>query len=699
MPSPPFVRASLAAALLLVLTPVQAETGDLDTDAGVMANPQTLETIQVIGARPHAQPATSATRTSTPLKDVPQSISAVTAQELQERNVRSLNEALETVPGVSLTMGEGRRDQVNIRGFGALFDQYLDGLRDDTPYYRDLANIERIEVLRGPASVLYGRGSGGGLVNRISKQPRFANDVGQVSLGVGSYGYLRATADVGRARSDMFAWRFNAAAEQSDSFRDHFHLERQVAAPAATWQVGNGTLTAQAELLRDRRLPDRGIPGINGRPAPVDIGTYYGDPTRDHLDTDGAQVRLGWESTLNGRWRLRTALVGHHVDGDFYNTYATGVSDDGTQVERGQYNAITKTRDGLGQIELVGELGSPTLRHTLLFGIEGGHQQRDTIQWRGSADPVALIGPDPRTGSTPGTAPSTDRMFTGNSVGIYMQDQLSLGAHWKALIGGRWDRFVQDLDDRLGQNGLARTDQKFSPRAGLVWQPDVHHSVYGAWSRSFQSSGDGFSLAANTADLEPEQSTLKELGWKTEWLDGGLTSAIAVFEQTRDGLRTSDPADPTRLLQIGEQRSRGAEFELAGRIGRRLDLRLGYTRLDADIVRSTDQQNGVPLQGNRPSNVPQDSASLWGTWALGRGLEVGLGVFAVGDRYSANDNLVRLPGYVRSDALLRWRGGDHEIALNIRNLGDIAWYESAHTTHQIMPGTPRTVALTWRMSL
>jgi catecholate siderophore receptor len=232
-----------------------------------------------------------------------------------------------------------------------------------------------------------------------------------------------------------------------------------------------------------------------------------------------------------------------------------------------------------------------------------------------------------------------------------------------------------------------------------VWQPNANHSLYGAWSRSFQSSGDGFSLAANTADLEPEQSTLQEVGWKGEWLDGGLTAAVAVFEQTRDGLRTADPADPTRLIQVGEQRSRGAEFELGGRIGERIDLRLGYTHIDAEIAHSNDSQNGVTLQGNRPSNVPEDSASLWGTYALGHGLDFGLGVFAVGNRYSANDNLITLPGYVRTDALLRWRGGKHEIALNLRNLGDITYYETAHTTHQIMPGAPRTVALTWRMSL
>jgi len=696
MPTKHIAMTSLAAALLVAIAcPIHAE-------ALAAADAQTLDRVEVLGKLgklgKHATSATTATRTATALRDVPQSVSVVTAEELQERNARSVNEALETVPGVSLTMGEGRRDQVNIRGFSALFDQYLDGFRDDSPYYRDLGNVERIEVLRGPASVLYGRGSGGGLVNRVSKKPDFGSDIGEISVAAGSHGFLRGTFDIGRGDGDDSAWRFNAAAERADSFRDHYSLERRMLAPSAAWRLGNGTLLVQAELLKDRRTPDRGIPGINGRPADVDISTYYGDPARDHMDNDAAQARLSWLAPLGERWQLRVAAVGNRVDGDFYNTYATRPSADGTMVERGQYNSDTRSRDGFGQVELLGDVAGAGIDHTLLFGIEGGHQQRATLQWRGTAGNVSLVDPDPRIGSVPGSL-GTDRTFVGNSIGVYAQDQVALGEHWKALVGARWDRYAQDLEDHLGARPLSRTDNKLSPRAGLVWQANVHHSVYGAWSRSFQSSGDGFSLATNTADLEPEQSNLKEIGWKGEWREGGLIAAVAVFEQTRDGLRTPEFPGSTRLIQVGEQRSRGAEFELGGRIGERLDLRLGYTRLDATIVRSNDSQGGIPLQGNRPSNVPEDSASLWGTYMLGHGFDAGLGVFAVGDRFSANDNLVILPGYVRTDALLRWRGGKHELALNLRNLGDITYYETAHTTHQIMPGAPRTVALTWRMSL
>jgi catecholate siderophore receptor len=416
--------APLAAALLVAIAfPIRAE-------ALAAADAQTLDRVVVVGrSDKHATSATTATRTGTALKDVPQSVSAVTTEELQERNARSINEALETVPGVSLTMGEGRRDQVNIRGFSALFDQYLDGFRDDSPYYRDLGNVERIEVLRGPASVLYGRGSGGGLVNRVSKKPRFGGDIGEVSLAAGSYGFLRGTFDIGRGIGEDFAWRFNAAAESANSFRDHFSLERRMIAPAATWRVGSGILTAQAEALHDRRLPDRGIPGVNGRPAGVDISTYYGDPARDHMDNDAAEARVSWLAPIGERWQLRLAAVGNRVDGEFYNTYVNKPSADGVSVERAQYNADTRSRDTFGQVELLGDIAGGGVTHTLLFGIEGGHQQRDAQQWRGTAGNVALVDPDPGIGSAPG-ALSTDRAFTGNSLGVYAQDQIAFGAHW-----------------------------------------------------------------------------------------------------------------------------------------------------------------------------------------------------------------------------------------------------------------------------
>lgn len=685
----PPIRSPLAVALLLALAVPAISHAEPEA--------QTLDTVRVQGnaAPKHATDARSATRTDTPLRDVPAAISAVTAIELEERNVRSLNQALETVPGVSLTMGEGRRDQVNIRGFSAMFDQYLDGFRDDTPYYRDLADIERVEVLRGPASVLYGRGSGGGIINRITKQPVFGGDIGRTTLSLGAYDALRGTLDVGHG-SDAFAWRFNAAAEQAESFRKHVELERQLAAPALAWKLGEGSLLLQVEALRDRRTPDRGIPSLAGRPAPVDSSTTYGDPLRDYLNNDAADARLTWHSPLGEHWELRAALVDHQARGDFYNTFVSSVNATTLQVARAQYNSTSETDDRFARLETLGNLDGTWLDHALLIGLEAGWQDRSSKRWTGSAGTVSLFNPDLSVGSTPSSVLGNSSAFNGDSVGLYVQDQMSLGESWKAVVGGRWDRYGQVADNRLTQARLDRTDTTFSPRAGLVWQPNTSHSLYAAWSRSFQTSGDGYSLATTSADLSPEHSTLKEVGWKGDWNEGALSASAALFEQTRDGLRTIDPADPTRLIQVGMQRSRGLELEVGGRIGERLDLRLGYTRLQAQIVKSNDRQSGVSLQGNRPSNVPEQLASLWATWTLGHGFDLGVGAFASGSRFSANDNLVRLPGYVRTDAMLRWRHGEHELALNVRNLGDIAWIESAHSTNQIMPGTPRAATLSWR---
>jgi catecholate siderophore receptor len=681
------IRTLLATALL----------AGLATPALAAPAPKELEAVDVVGIA--VARVSTATRTEVPPLDVPQSLSSVGERELAERNVTSVNEALQTVAGVSPALGEGRRDQANIRGFSALNDQYLDGIRDDAPYYRDLASTERLEVLKGPAGVLYGRGSGGGLINRVSKKPDFDAAIRRMSLGAGSHGFLRATADLGdRGADGDIAWRVNAAVEDSDSFRAHGYNERRLLAPALRWKAGAGEFTAQAELLDDERVPDRGIPGLGGRPAPVDIATYYGDPQRDVFKTRAAEARLAWDSGRLGRWTVRNAVVLQRVDSEFYNTFANGLTAGNTRVTRGQYDSTTDNDSAFDQLEVVGRFDAGALRHTVLAGVEWGEQQRATLRHTGSAAPVDLFDPDTGIGSTRGPV-STDNEFTGKTLAAYLQDQLDLGTHWKALLGLRWDRYDQRLDNFLPGPApvLERRDTGLSPRVGLVYKPNAAHSVYAAWSRSFQPSGDGLSLAANTEELEPERSALQELGWKAEWLDGRVGSTLAVFEQVRDNLRTTDPLNPGRLVQVGEQRTRGVEVELSGRVSERVDLRLAYARLDAEITSSNDASGGVPLQGNRPANVPEHSGSVWSLFDVGGGFDVGLGVVAVGDRFSANDDLVRLPGYVRADALVRWRGERHELALNLKNLGDTRYYETAHTTHQIMPGAPRSAMLTWRL--
>jgi catecholate siderophore receptor len=603
------------------------------------------------------------------------------------------------VAGVSPALGEGRRDQFTIRGFSALTDQYLDGIRDDGQYYRDLANTERLEVLKGPAGVLYGRGSGGGLVNRVTKKPDLEAPVRRASVGVGSFDYLRGTADLGdHDEAGHFAWRVNVAAENSGSFREHGYYERYLAAPALRWRLGAGELTAQAEILRDRRMPDRGIPGLDGRPAPVDIDTYYGDPARDRFATQAGEARLAYEGPL-GAWTLRNTAVLARVDTEFYNTFPDKVVAGGTRVQRGQYDSTTDSDNAFDQLEATGHVGDGFVKQTLLVGIEAGRQTRATLRHTGTAPTVDLLDPDLSVGSNPSTVLANDNEFRGTTFAAYLQDQFDFGEHWKALLGLRWDRFAQRFDNHLAGGSAARlerTDTMLSPRVGVVFKPAPRHSLYAAWSHSFQPSGDGLSLATTTKDLEPEEGELHELGWKAEWLGGRITSSLAAFDQVRDHLRTSSPSGV--LIQVGEQRTRGVELELDGQVTERVALRFAYAHLDAEIVSSNDLQNGVPLAGNRPANIPAHSASLWSLVDLGGGFDAGFGAVAVDERYSANDNLVRLPGYVRADALLRWRGGDHEIALNLKNLGDITYYETAHTTHQIMPGAPRSAMLTWRVN-
>lgn len=641
----------------------------------------------------------TASRTDTPLRDLPQSVAVVTQQQIEERADHSLNEVLQRVGGVSVTMGEGRRDQVAIRGFSALYDQLWDGVRNDAPYYRDLANVAAVEVLKGPAAALYGRGSSGGIVNLVTKKPLFGAPLRESALGLGAYGWRRGSLDVGATASDTVAWRANVAAESGGSFRNHYTLQRQLAAPALDWRYGaDGELLLQAELLRDRRTPDRGLTGLGARPAPVSIGTSYGDPLGDHLDTDAAQLKAVWQQGLGADWRLRSTLAWFDVDSDFSNTYATRPSADGLRVERGQYDAATVQGSRSGQFELLGALGRGALRQQLLFGAALGWQDKTTQRHTGSAPTLDLFDPDLSQRPSYSGVLAADSDFSGRVLGLYVQDQIDLGAQWKALAGLRWDRLHQRQDDLLRPTlaPLQRTDTATSPRLGLVWQPSAAHAVYVSASRSFQPSGEGLALAANNADLEPETSALLETGYKGDWFDGRLGASAAVFRLERDHIKTADPNDPTRLIPVGQQLTRGAELGLQGRVGARWKLDLALTWLDAAITRSTGVSNGVALQGRRPANVAPRSASLWSSLDLDAGLTLALGAVASAVRYSANDNLVALPGYVRLDGALIWRRGADEFALNLKNLGDTRYYESAHTTHQIMPGAPRTAYVTWR---
>lgn len=644
--------------------------------------------------------ATSATKIPTLLRDIPQSIQVVSQELMQSQAALSMQDVLRNVSGVSLHLGEGRRDQVYIRGFSAVNDSFIDGVRDDAPYYRDLSNIEQIEVLKGPASALFGRGSSGGIVNRVTKKPDVERPIGEASVVTGSYGMKRTTGDLGRAVNDgKLAFRLIGAYEDSGSHRDFFGIERYTVAPSAVWRPSQNTqFLGQVEHLQDRRLPDRGIPSVNGIPADVRAGAYYGYPQDDFLKHRVTSESLTFDHRFSSGWTVRNIFRHTNYKTDFSTTAANGVRfvNGQTLVSRQQYNADQNQGNYFDQTEAstTGTLWG--MRHTVLMGVEVGTQNTGMLRFNGTAPDVSLVNPvltPPRYSATP----AIDNAFHGGVFGLYLQDQISISTRWKALVGARRDRFRQTLDDRSSRNvDLGRTDQVWSPRAGLVYQPTGWMSIYSSYSRSFQPSGEGLSLAANNADLKPEITQNYEIGSKTDLLGGRMTATVAVFRLDRTNIKTTDPVDPNRLVLVGRQRTDGAEVSLSGSLRPRWNVYGGYAWLATKILRSNNVSTGVRLEGNRAGHIPLHSASLWSTYSFENGFGFGSGFIYAGDRFTSNDNLVVLPGYARVDATVFYRARRYEAAVNLRNLLNNRYFETAQGNFQIFPGAPVNGLLTLR---
>lgn len=643
----------------------------------------------------------AAAKVDAPPRDLPQAVNMVPASVFREQGARSMEDALRNVPGVGYSHGDGQRDQVTIRGFSAITDQYLDGVRDDSLYFRDLQNIERIEVLKGPASALYGRGSSGGLINRVTKRPG-TSPVRELTATYGSFDQKRIAADVGGPLNERVRVRVNGAYETSGGYRDEYFLERFVIAPSASFAItGRTELLLQFDHLDDQRLTDFGIPAVDGRPIDVPYGTYYGSANgRD--DTSRAKV-TGTQATFEHRFAratFRNAFRGYHYDLNRRNTLVSAVLGNEAVRTRG---IVRRLENGLfNQTELSTTFDWLGAKHQLLTGIELARQAKDQVFLNVAAiDRVPLYEPQGyRVPDVPaGARPGTDNVGYLSTTGVYAQDLVGLGEHWKALLGTRIDVFDQRTEEhREGLPNLQRTDRTVSPRAGLVFQPQAWSALYVSVSQSFQPSAESFPLAANNAQIEPEQTRNYELGAKYDLFGGALSTTVSVFQLRRTNIKTTDPTAPARLIPVGEQHTSGVEWTADGALGANWLVSASYAYLDARIAKSTAFSNNVALQGKRPSLTPQHSGNVWLRRQLRRGFAVAGGLRMMGRRFAAPDDLVTLPAYGLVDAAVYYQAKVFDLALNVGNLLDRRYIVSAHgsSNNLNLPGAPRTLQLSLR---
>jgi catecholate siderophore receptor len=651
----------------------------------------------------NAPTATTATKLEAPLRDIPQTVNVVPQQLLQDQAVRSMEGALKWVPGVGLSHGDGQRDQVTIRGFTAIADQFVDGLRDDALYFRDLSNIEQVEVIKGPASVLYGRGSSGGLINRITKKPGI--DKTEVAATVGSWNQRRGEFDLARNFGESgIAFRITGAVERADSYRDQQFLKRETLSPSLSFKLTPDTnLLLQADYLSDRRVTDFGIPAYRGRPVDVPARTYYGAVNaRDTDYTQSNVTSLGF--TLNHRFNdqfaVRNAFRRYDYSLDRNNTLVGSVNESTLRASLNRSN-VKRDEDGyFNQTELTQKLDVAGMKHQILYGIEFGKQDKDQLfRSQNNIATVALFNPvAPALPFTVTAAPTTDNLGIMKTASMYIQDLVTISERWKALAGVRYDRFEQETDERRpGQRDLSRTDRAWSPRVGLVYQPTLTQSFYASVSKSFQPSGESFPLAANNADIAPEKTTNQEIGAKFDLFDGKASATASLFRLERTNIKATDPVT-NRLIPIGVQRTDGLELTFSGELPGGWQIWSGYAYLDAAITSSVARDAGQPVEGKRATLTPKHSANLWLTKSLGHNLRAGAGINYVADRFANPGNTVTLPSYTTVDAMVAYRLAKWDLQLNINNLFDRDHIVSGHGTspNLNLPGAPRNVQLTAR---
>ncbi|EQB2602997.1 TonB-dependent receptor [Aeromonas salmonicida] len=648
------------------------------------------ETMTVVGKRSQHEEVATATRTNTPAKLVPQAIDSVKASELTAFGQPTLSEALTGIPGVNAS-GDTRFDSVNIRGFSASNDFYLDGFRDDMQYTRDLGNIERVEVLKGPAAVLYGRGSTGGIINRVSKKPQKGQESSVTAL-VGSFDTRRVAADLNAEAGERVQLRLNLAQEDKDSFRNDVTSKRTLLAPSANWEISDKlNWLVQYERNAHDRTPDRGIPGVNGRPADVPKEYVYSDTRRDFIDdvAQSTRSRLSWD--LNDQWQLRQQLGYSTLDSQFDNTYVTRVK--GDQVTRARWQQDLKANSLISNTEAEGQLQTGPVEHRLLIGLEQNWQERTPKLYQNASPIPAGNLYDP--GSLPtydgAMKLSSDANHKVRGYGLYLQDQLSLG-DWHLVGGLRRDDFTvtSRRNDLNKEETLSVTS--LSPRLGLVWNPLEDHAFYTSYSKTFTPVGGeliGITPGDKNNSLDPQNTRLYEGGVKSDWLDGRLATTLSLYRLEMYNKRSKDPLDPTKVTLTGLQRTDGIELSARAQLTDELYLRGGIAIQDAEQVKAD-----ADLQGKRPMNVSRQNGQLFAGYESGQQGWFGeTGVTAVGDRFADNANTTTLPGYARFDARAGYRWQQWEAQLSAENLTDHDYFVSATSASQILPGTPRQLNL------
>lgn len=708
-----FARNILSAAIALAFAAhpaLAAPTASDQPSQQRSENEQALPLVQVEGEATANSPVdgyaakrtATATKTDTPLRDVPQAVTVVTQEAIKDQGMRGMADVVRYVPGMTMAQGEGNRDQVTIRGQNTTADFFSDGIRDDTQYFRDLYNVDRVEALKGPNAMVFGRGGGGGVINRVTKEAGWT-PIRELTLQGGSFDAKRAAVDVGQAVNDVAAFRLNGMYENSGTYRDYVDLERFGINPTVTLAPSaQTTIKLGYEYFHDKRTADRGISSFRGAPVNTDLSTFFGNPDLSTSDatvnTFSALVEHKTDAGLTIRNRTRYA----DYDKFYQNVFPGAVDGTGTSVSISAYNNDTQRQNLFNQTDLIYSFQTGSVKHTLLGGLELGRQKtsnyRETGRFPTNGNATSISAPlsnptifVPVTFQNNGTSDANNNA-TNDTVAVYVQDQIELSPQWQVIAGLRFDRFTTDFHNNQNGQDLSRDDNLVSPRLGLVYKPIEPLSLYASYSVSYlPSSGDQFSsLTATSATLEPEEFKNYELGAK--WgVRPDLSLTAAVYQLDRTNTTAPDPNNSAITVQTGSQRSEGFELGLNGHVTSAWQVMGGYAYQSALITSKTS----AAAEGATVPLVPRHTLSLWNKYQFTPAWGAGVGVIHQTKMYAAVDNTVTLPSFTRVDGAMYWTLDKNLSAqLNLVNLFDREYFETAHSNTNITPASPRAAYLT-----
>jgi iron complex outermembrane recepter protein len=647
-------------------------------------------------------PDAGVTRTNTSIINTPGTVQVVPRQVIEDQGVVELRDALSrnAVGVVTNSAPRSIFNNVLIRGFDVSSNFLINGIPESfftlTPP-RDLDNVEQIEILSGPASVIGGQISPGGIVNLATKQP-LSNPFYELSASYGSFNTVEGALDFSSPLNDSntLGYRLNTSIYHSDTFidTDDVDIDRFSVAPVLSWQIGEQTKLSFEGLYLNSRTPR--IVGLPARGTVLDNSNgevprdrFLGEPNDDGSDRQITQIGYDLEHSFNEDWSLRHAFRYTNFQSEQIGAFASTLQDDLRTLERFGFLDIYDIDNYQATAYVTGEFETGSIDHELLVGIDYVFEENSYDFEELEAENIDIFEPV-YAGGVGEVIDSGNTLDTNDGLGIYLQDQLKIFEDRLILVlGGRVDFVGSSAEDLVDESAEkeSQDDTAFSPRVGIVYKVTDDISLYGSFSRSFEQV-TGVTAEAETFD--PSRGTQYEVGGKVNWLDERLFTTLAFYDLTLTNLTTDDPENPEFEIQTGEQNSQGIELQTKGEILPGWNITASYAYTDAEVT----EDNNFTI-GNSLANVPENAVSLWNTYTIPKGnlsgLGFGLGLFYVGEREGDLDNSFQLDDYLRTDAAIYYRRNNLNLALNFQNLFDVDYIEFAEDDLSVYPADPFTV--------